>query len=609
MIPPFVDHLWLSTLFVAAAWLLTLALQKNRAQVRYWIWFVGSVKFLVPFSLLVELGSLVPRHAAAPPVQAPWVVVVEQIGEPLTALPAVGARVAVSSDGLSRTYFAVAALAVWGCGFAAIAICWLARWRRVQALRNLGTPMSSADFDVPIMSAPGLIGPGIFGVLRPVLLLPEGITEQLDRAQLDAILAHELCHVRRHDNLTAMIHMAAQAIFWFHPLVWWVGSHLVEEREHACDEEVLRLGNKPRVYAEGILNVYKLYVESPLACVSGVTGSNLRRRIEGIMNHHIVRNLTVGKKLLLGGAGTLAMVVPIVVGVLNAPSLRAQSTAPGSQAQPRPAFEVATVKLVDRNGPYEQSLDEGRAVNTANLYTFIVWAYDLINPCNWRVAGGGNCPLISGTLPAWAKTDVFQIQGKLPAGFPSYTGHQFNSGQATQLYLVLQSVLEERFKLKLHRETRDLPVYALTVGKSGMKLKRTTGPRLVQSFDGSSVSTSGMTGRRLTPSLNGNPTMQMDFTDSSMRQLVDGLAGYMDRPVLDQTGLKGNFDFTIKYEIDASAPGGDSTGGPPNVFGGQGMAGPALFTAMQEQLGLKLESTKGPVEVLVIDYVERPSEN
>ncbi len=99
--------------------------------------------------------------------------------------------------------------------------------------------------------------------------------ERLTPSQLEAVLAHELCHVRRRDNLTSVIHMIVEAVFWFHPLVWWIGARLVEERELACDEEVLRLGSEPRVYAEGILNVCKLYVESPLRCVSGVTGSNL----------------------------------------------------------------------------------------------------------------------------------------------------------------------------------------------------------------------------------------------------------------------------------------------------------------------------------------------
>ena len=72
--------------------------------------------------------------------------------------------------------------------------------------------------------------------------------------------------------------MFVEAVFWFHPLMRWIGERMVEERERACDEEVLRLGNEPRVYAEGILNVCKLYVESPLVCVSGVTGANLKRK-------------------------------------------------------------------------------------------------------------------------------------------------------------------------------------------------------------------------------------------------------------------------------------------------------------------------------------------
>ena len=91
----------------------------------------------------------------------------------------------------------------------------------------------------------------MFGVLKPVLLLPEGITDRLTPAQLNAVLAHEMCHVRRRDNLTAAIHMLVEAIFWFYPLVWWIRARLVEERERACDEAVLQSGSDAEVYAEG----------------------------------------------------------------------------------------------------------------------------------------------------------------------------------------------------------------------------------------------------------------------------------------------------------------------------------------------------------------------
>ena len=86
--------------------------------------------------------------------------------------------------------------------------------------------------------------------------------------------------------------------------MWWIGARLVEERERACDEDVLSLGNQPRIYADAILNVYRLYTESPLVCVSGVTGSNIRRRVEAIMTNRKGLTLNSAKKLLLASRRT-----------------------------------------------------------------------------------------------------------------------------------------------------------------------------------------------------------------------------------------------------------------------------------------------------------------
>jgi beta-lactamase regulating signal transducer with metallopeptidase domain len=113
------------------------------------------------------------------------------------------------------------------------------------------------------------------------------------------------------------MHMVVEAVFWFHPLVWWIGARLVQERELACDAEVLRLGSEPRVYADGILNVCKLYVESPLDCVAGVTGADIKKRIEVIMSNRIGLRLNFGKKLALAGAALTALAAPIVVGVMS----------------------------------------------------------------------------------------------------------------------------------------------------------------------------------------------------------------------------------------------------------------------------------------------------
>jgi len=343
MIPGFLAHLWQSTLFGGAAWLLTLALRNNPARVRYSVWLIASAKFLIPFSLLVGLGTFVPWRTAAPPPETGWVAVAEQV-RPLVTIRALGSEVALAANATNRAYFIWTALFLWFCGFATISICWAARWKRIGELRRLAMPLrmpKCSESAIPIMSAPGLVEPGVFGVFRPILLLPEGIGARLNEAELEAILAHEHCHVRHRDNLTATIHMAVQAIFWFHPLVWWLGARLVDEPERACDEEVLRLGNSPQVYAAGILNVCKLYMESQLACVSGVTGADLKKRIETIMKNRVVQRLDVRRKLVLMLAGLASVAIPFAIGVVNSPATLAQSSAAGGK---KLEFDVASIK-------------------------------------------------------------------------------------------------------------------------------------------------------------------------------------------------------------------------------------------------------------------------
>ena len=100
--------------------------------------------------------------------------------------------------------------------------------------------------------------PGVFGIFRPFLLLPEGLSDHLTPAQFEAIVAHELCHVRRRDNFSSAIHMVVEALFWFHPAVWWIRARLVEERERACDEAVLRMGSDPPGLRRG--NCHRLQI-------------------------------------------------------------------------------------------------------------------------------------------------------------------------------------------------------------------------------------------------------------------------------------------------------------------------------------------------------------
>ena len=371
MIGGVTTHLWQSTLFALAAAALTMAFRRNRAKVRYWLWFSASLKFFVPFSFLIRLGGRLGWAPVAQRIATPdFSFAVERIALPFPEPVSLALAAQPATD-----WTRVAILAVWLGGLLVIALIRLRLWLRIRAAVRASVPLE-IPASVEIRSAPGLLEPGVVGCLRPVLLLPEGIRDRLTPSQLEAVLAHELCHIRRRDNLFASIHMLVEALFWFHPLVWWIGARLVEERERACDEGVLSLGNAPRTYADAILGVCQLYVESPLVCVSGVTGANLKRRIEAIMTNHTGQGLTRARKLLLAGAGVAALACPIGIGVLigvgNAPIVRAQPPAP---APPPPqAAPMVPAQAAATGAPAEPKYRDHRLV--AMLFDFDTMSSD-----------------------------------------------------------------------------------------------------------------------------------------------------------------------------------------------------------------------------------------
>jgi bla regulator protein BlaR1 len=448
------------------------------------------------------------------------------------------------------------------------------------------------ELGIPVVASPGSLEPGIFGIWRPVLLLPEGVLARLTAVQLEAVIAHELCHVRRRDNLAAAVHMMVEAMFWFHPLVWWIGTRLMEERERACDEEVLRLGNEPRVYAESILKVCEFYLESPVACVAGVTGANLKERIQSIMARRVTHKLDAARKLMLAAAGMAAICGPIFVGLANAPRGRAQSKAV--------EFEVASVRPGDPSGGDNSGFKMEKAnggggsgfelehrrltIRNFNLYALVVHAYALKACRPFGMEGG--CPVLSGG-PDWLQKGGFDIVAKMPDDAPDYQTDivHFLTGSAPQVHLAMQALLADRFHLKVHKETKPLPVFAFTVSKKGLKLKKADGGDAKIFFRPGTGS-------------NGERIIHLIATNSTVQELADMYTKFMDRPVVDQTGLKDRFDFTVDYEVNAESAGPFKE-----------LSSPSLFKALEEQAGLKLEATKAPVEVLVIDHAEKPIAN
>lgn len=587
----FLNHLWQSFLFAGAIWLLTLTLRSNRASVRYWLWLAASAKFMIPFSLLVSTGKLIPWRAAPEIGQNHWPYVMEEISRPFTG-PSV-APWSVPATPSPNPLLSMVLLAVWFCGFSISIAFWIRSWGRMRTAQRSATPLS-IKCPIPVASSALRVEPGVFGIRKPILLLPVGLEDRLMPAQLEAIVAHEMCHVRRRDNLTGAIHMIIEAFFWFHPLVWWIRVRLVEERELACDEAVVVAGHKPHAYAEGILNVCKFYLEAP-PCVAGVTGGDLKKRIQRILNIRRAANLNLSKKLLLASAGFASVGLPFIIGMLNATPSQAQ--APATHAR----FEVASIKpRVDASSLVRiQPFPGGRlVVENFSLRQLIQSAYGVED---FQISGG----------PNWINSDRFDIQAKAEGNPP---GKQMAGP-------MLQKLLEDRFRLTLHRETRQLAVYDLTETKSGIKLQRSKAGSCTPFLPDSLSPPIPEASQKRLPfcgflgfGVDGS-NRTLDALGISMTELASGLSrGELHRTIIDKTGLTGNFDVHLKWTAETFArmarfPRPDDQGpamaSPDSLPGTVG----SLFTALQEQLGLNLKASSGPVQALVLDHAEKPSAN
>ncbi len=611
MIGGLANHLWQSTLFAVAVGLLAIAYRKNRAQVCYWLWLSASLKFLVPFSLLVSLGShlgWMPTSTKIPTQAVSFTMV--QVTQPFSdTLPF------ATSTPRTTYWFPIAIFGLWVCGFGVITLVRFKAWLRIRTAVRSSTPLE-IPATVQVRSCPGLLEPGVVGLLPPVLLLPAGISERLTKPQLEAVLIHEQCHIQRRDNLTAAIHMIVEAAFWFHPLIWWIGARLVEERERACDEDVLRLGSEPQVYALAILKVCELYAESPLTCVVGVTGNNLKKRMEWIMKNHVGEVLNMWRKLLLATAGMMAVAAPIVLGLLHvretetAAASHASAPIPDrrSQAGSKQEFEVASVKQntsdIDTSMNVAENHANGGSLSGTNvrLIAYIYFAYKLT---------GNQFQLLMPQLPKWVVDDRFDVQARAD-GNPT----------RDQMRLMLRHLLSDRFKLAMHYETRQLPVFALalaTPGKLGPHIQphRNDSSCAIPSANPPSAPTQAamVAGDGLPTvcdSIEGMPSSPTGRLRVGARRVSLGLLastmaqmGNFNWPVLDQTGLSGTFDFTFEWTPQFNGPGTPGAN-PSQKFLTE--SGPTFLDDLQQQLGLKLEPQVGTTEVLVFDHAELPAE-
>jgi bla regulator protein blaR1 len=605
-----VAHLWQSTAFAALAWIFTLALRNYPARGRFWVWMAASIKFLVPFSMLTALGIHWTRPSSPGPRLRTIYSVIEQINRPFAGShpPAPSPAIPVHTP-VDRSWIALALVAVWLCGCVVMLVRWAWQWRSARRLvREAASLDEGREIDalrrheaiaqirrpIPVVVTPKTVEPGIFGLFRPVLIWPAGLSDRLDDAQIASIVAHELEHVRRRDNLVAALHSLVQAVFWFHPAVWWMGARMTEERERACDERVLEQNAEPHTYADGILKVCAFCLEAPLTCVAGVSGSDLRKRVLRITSHRPAAALNLGRRLVLVAAAASALALPIGYGAVRGQSSTvSSSTSKSSPTHEVPRFDVVSIKPTAPTDDKTlfQYFPDSTSFRGAPVGVVLQAAFGVDDG---RITGA----------PSWVNTNRYDIEAKVaPEDAPRMDKLNGDDRRA-----MLVPLLVDRFHLKYHHQTREQSTYALTVANGGPRLTR-----------GDPDPPPGWKPDKDLPMekerfwIMAEPG-HIEANSIPMHILAEQLTrmNILGRLVVDKTGLTGNYNFTLRWTPDndpfpgltkmlkeSDGLGASATDTPPSP----------LFTALREQLGLKLEPGKGSVDVIVIDHIDPPSPN
>jgi len=380
--------------------------------------------------------------------------------------------------------------------------------------------------------------PTVVGWLRPVILMPTGALAGLPIEHIEALLAHELAHIRRHDYLVNILQSAAEALLFYHPSVWWISTQIRNERELCCDDVAVATSGDALTYARALADLESW---RPAHLALAANGGSLPDRIAYLLGQSRNQSRTMPGPGILVATALLA---------ITAYSLFAQQPQP-----PRPSFEAVSIKPNNLgSGNLGIHATPGRLKANMTTKALIAEAFGVKD---LQVSGG----------PPWLDQDNYDIIAKTPTPVGL-------SRKVLQPYL--QSLLSDRYHFKFHTASKDFPGYALLPVKNGPKLTPHTGE------EGSHMNSHG-------------DSRKIDLTgvDVSMEGLADYLGQQLNQAVLDKTSLKGAFDFKLEWAKDDT---------------GEASA-PLIFTALQEQLGLRLEARKVPMEVIVVDSVDKPSEN
>jgi bla regulator protein BlaR1 len=456
-------------------------------------------------------------------------------------------------------------------------------WRDAQALTNDLARDAGCCRPIEVMVHEAIVGPMTCGVVRHAIVFPLDARTWCD-ADLQRALTHELEHVRRSDWITLCLARVICAVYWFHPLVWIVNRQLSVNAERACDDAVVR-DSHAFGYADQLVTLAErslAQTRRPLLAMAN--RGDLSTRVHAVLNTRQQRGpagVWTRIAVTIATAAALALLAPL----RTVASARAQTPAPAVRLQ----FEAASIKP----SPFFDRIMSvralpGRLTADATLQVLMQYAYG-VPP--FQLVGG----------PTWLTSDHYEIEAKTDG-----------SANRDRIFRMLQSLLEDRFQLKTHRELKELPVFTLVSNRGGFKLPTPRDGVCVDSPEDAAVEWTG--GGRMAAPGELQPAKgrcgsvivglgQLRGGKIGMPELVRVLSMMLGRSVIDRTGFSSLFDVQLDFVPDETTP---AMPPPPP---GSGISGVSIAQALQEQLGLRLDAAKGPVEVIVVDQAERPSAN
>ena len=598
-----------ATLVCGAALLLARACRHARAAIRHLLFaltFAALIVIPAAAPIVPALKVMLPAAPAPAAARGPEAVVpVQPTAEPLLAgrrSPAIAETAAVERS-LTIPQLLVA---LWLIGVAVFLVPVVAGLWQVRRLRRTAIPWAGGEELLRSLASARVVhrrvdtvlhdavaGPMTCGMLRPAIILPV-TARDWDEASLRRSLRHELEHVARWDLFTNCFSRMICAAYWFHPLVWAAWRRLRLEAEKACDDAVV-VEDDARDYASLLVAMAQPAAGRRPPLLAMASRDDLTARVAALLDRGQRRG-PVGRRR---AAGLIAVAAAAMIGIAPITVARAMPQAQGAGAAQSPTFAEASIK---RLPPAQLRRIDGRIIVTGltvqNLLTMAFAVRDIEN------------------APLWVRMDRFDIVANAP---PETT--------KTREAKDLQALLIERFKLVAHQETRDFPVYALVLARPDGSLGPQLTPSRMDCSRRDSIRARAVSGVEPAAADQALPNCSTTSSDGRMAGggvTLEELAGNLPThlrfygtgrmfagQLIDRTGLTGRFDFRMEWEQDVAGSSGAASRppqGPPSMSALESSA-PRFLAALQQQLGLKIETQMVPAPVLVIDSIEPPTEN